>query len=335
MNGLKKITNVITSSIIILIILLPNNIYSMQKNEKPPKEVILGGELIQIEMQTNKVMVYGINNNEKLKNYDLIESITGESVKRIFNKEKIYIKSRSDIITLLLSMNNKETVTVNLIRNGNPINIDVNKKELNHSYLTEKIPYSATLTYIDIDKKNFGAVAHSLETKETKHILTKYGEIYLARLSSLQKSKKDFVGNVSGEKIYDSQGKVSFYSDYGINGKICSNEILKNKDIYKVADPEEVKKGIAYVAIKHNPNEEKKLYEIEITKVNKQCVKDINSFEFELKDKRLIKEYGGIVQGMSGCPIIQNGKIIGALSHVKTDNTKHGVGLYIKWMMED
>lgn len=335
MNLLKKITNVITSLIIFSLVLLPNNIYSMQNNEKIPKEVIIGGELLQIEMQTNKIMVYGVNDNNKLENYDLIESISGDVIKKIYNTNEIKITSRSEVVNILLNMNESDQVNLEILRDNKKINIKLSKIELNHSYLTEKIPYCATLTYIDEKQNSFGAVAHTLDSKETENILTKKGDIYLAKLNNIQKSKKEFIGNMSGEKVYDKQGKVNQFSDYGIKGQVCASQILKNKEVYKVADPKDVRTGIAYLVIKNSPNEDKIFYEIEVTKVNKQSTKDINSFEFTLKDKRLINEYGGIVQGMSGCPIIQNGKLIGALSHVKTNDTKNGVGLYIKWMMED
>ncbi|MGL5752369.1 MAG: SpoIVB peptidase S55 domain-containing protein [Paraclostridium sp.] len=336
MNLLQKITQVITSFIIIVsIILFPNNIYSMQNNEETPKEVIIGGELLQIEMATDKVMVYGISEDNKLKNYDLIESVSGPIVKKVFNKNKVYIKNRTQIISLLISMSSNETVKLNIIRNKNKINLNLNKEELNHSYLIDKIPSSATLTYIDPIKHKFGAVGHTVESNETKDIISKSGEIYLATVGVLQKSKVNYVGNIIGEKVYNCQGNVNNYDECGINGIVKSSEILKNKEIYKVAQPEEVKTGVAHVVIKHNPKEEKVFYEIKITKVNKQNIKAEKGFEFEVKDKELIKGYGGIVQGMSGAPIIQNGKIIGALSHVNQNDTVEGSGVYIKWMMED
>lgn len=335
MNLSRKITNVITSLIIFSLVLLPNNIYSMQNQEKTPKEVIIGGDLVQIEMETNKVMVYGINDGNKLKNHDLIKTISGDVIVKIYDKYKVNVNNRSEIINILLNMDKDDNINLEISRNNKILNIQLNKSELNHAYLTDKIPYCASLTYIDKDKKEFGAVAHSLETKETKNILKKSGNIYLANIDTLQKSKKKFIGNIVSNKINDKQGDIIAFSNYGIKGKICSEEILKNKEIYKVAEPQEITNGVAYLVIKHNTEKEKKFYEIEITKTNNQTIKTTNNFEFTIKDKRLIKEYGGIVQGMSGCPIVQNGKIVGALSHVKTDNTRNGVGLYIKWMMED
>lgn len=335
MNLSRKITNVITSLIIFSIVLLPNNIYSIQNNEKTPKEVIIGGELIQIEMKTNKLIVYGTNDDNILKNYDSIESISGEVVNKIYNKNKIKVNDRSQIINILLNMDDSEKINLEILREDKIINIKLNKSQLNHVYLTEKIPYCASLTYIDEEKNQFGAVAHSLESKENKNLLRQDGNMYLAKIEKLEKSKKEHVGNIMTNKVYNKQGNIIFSSKYGIKGNICSKELLKDKEKFKVADTKEINKGIAYLVIKHNQQGQKKFYEIEITKINKKTINSIESFEFTVKDKDLIVEYGGIVQGMSGCPIIQNGKLIGALSHVRTDNTKNGIGLCIKKMMED
>ena len=88
--------------------------------------------------------------------------------------------NRSEVINILLNMNDDDKITVDLIRDNRNIYVELTKSELNHSYLIEKIPYSATLTYIDENNQRFGAVAHSLENKETKNVLNYKGEIYLA-----------------------------------------------------------------------------------------------------------------------------------------------------------
>ena len=93
MNSFRKATSVITSFIIFSLILLPNNIYSMQKNEKTPKEVVIGGQLLEIEMKTNNVVVYGIELNNKLKNYDRIKSISGKIIRKVYNKNEVDINN--------------------------------------------------------------------------------------------------------------------------------------------------------------------------------------------------------------------------------------------------
>ena len=123
MNSFRKATSVITSFIIFSLILLPNNIYSMQKNEKTPKEVVIGGQLLEIEMKTNNVVVYGIELNNKLKNYDRIKSISGKIIRKVYNKNEVDINNRSEVVNILLNMNDYDKIKVNLIRDNR--NIDV------------------------------------------------------------------------------------------------------------------------------------------------------------------------------------------------------------------
>ena len=121
--------------------------------------------------------------------------------------------------------------------------------------------------------------------------------------------------------------------NHSVKGYINSKQDNKNKKIYKVANESEIKLGEAFVVMKHNENKEK-YYKINITKINK-IDKQIDSFDFKVIDDELIKKYGGITQGMSGSPIIQNDKLIGALSYVMTKDTSNGNGVYIKTMMKD
>lgn len=337
---MKKSKNINTKFkfliIFLLVILFPNNIYSMQKKEKIPYEVIVGGELLQINMDTSKLMVYMKDDTiSKLKNYDLVMSLEGDAIYRCFNKKVLKNVERKDILEIILNMKKNEKIKVIVLRDNNEKILYLNKKEINHSYFTDKIPFSASLTYINPKDGSFGAVAHYIDVYDNENILSKKGDIYLCNLFEIKKSNKEQVGNMYGEKIYCSQGKIENISEFGAKGNIKGDEILKNSDIYTVGKSEDVKVGTAHLLIQDYENKNKKSYEINITKVNKQKKPETQGFEFEIVDKKLIENYGGIVQGMSGCPIIQNGKIIGALSHVISRNTSKGVGLYIEWMMED
>ncbi|MCU9815176.1 hypothetical protein [Paraclostridium sp. AKS73] len=88
MQSSKGIKFFIFLIINMLIVLLPNDVYSMQKNQKIPQEVIIGGELLHMELNTEKVMIFGVEENLYIKNYDLIDCISGDAVKRIFNQNE-------------------------------------------------------------------------------------------------------------------------------------------------------------------------------------------------------------------------------------------------------
>lgn len=305
-----------------LIVLFPSCIHSMQKQEEIPSEVIIGGELLQINMDTKKVMYYKRDSEFKnLENFDLICKID--------NKK---IKNRNDIFNYII-YNKAKNYKVLILRNGKYENMILSKEELNPSYFTEYIPFCATLTYIDPKEKTFGAVGHNIKVNELNDIISKKGKIYLCNVVEIKKSNKCEIGSIYGKMKDKSQGNIYKVNDFGAKGKItCDN--FKDKEIYEVGKVEDVRLGHASLVINNSTEENKKFYDINITKINNQDEPSTQGFEFEVVDKEFINSYGGILQGMSGSPIIQNGKIVGALSHVLATNTKEGIGLYIEWMME-
>ncbi|CEO11129.1 stage IV sporulation protein SpoIVB [[Clostridium] sordellii] len=332
MKSSKVIKFFIFFVINILIIVFPDYCYSIQKYKNIPNEVIIGGELINLELKTNNVMLFDMNNKSKLKNYDLILSASGNVVNRVFNKNNIGIKSKKDLTSILISMKKNEKVNLDILRDQNLNKVEVTKNEIKFDNLIDKIPYTATLTYLNPVNNEFKAVAHNIEFDYNKEALSKKGCIYNANVKTITKSSKKSVGNIVGKSMDNLQGNIESINKFGVSGRLNKNMLNKKK--YRVANESEVNIGKAYIVMKHNKDEEAKLYKINITKINKNFDGNLINFEFEIKDKNLKNTYGGIVQGMSGSPIIQNNKIIGALSHVITTDTSKGVGVYIKIMMK-
>jgi len=119
-------------------------------------------------------------------------------------------------------------------------------------------------------------------------------------------------------------------TNVGIYGIYTSN--LPKKDLYEVADKEDVKIGNAKIATVLN-KEDVIFYDIEITKIDEYA--SIKNITFKITDDDLINKTGGVVQGMSGSPIIQDNKIIGAVTHVIIDNPKTGYGIFITTMLKE
>ncbi|WP_042273034.1 SpoIVB peptidase S55 domain-containing protein [Faecalimicrobium dakarense] len=335
MTKSKRIDIKIISLIIFLVaLLLPIKCYSIQNNKNIDQEVIVGGELLHINIKTEKLMFYVEDDSRfKLKKYDLITCVQGNAVKKAFNKEFINNATRKDILTLNMNMKYDENIKLKIIRNNKVKTLCLSKYDINPSYFTEEVPFSGSLTYINPKNNTFGALGHNMKVPNIPDILSKKGNIYLCKLQQIKKSNLNEVGNMYGEKICGVQGNILNINDFGLRGKIVGNEIFKNSSIYKLGDKDDISLGAAQVLIKDDKDSEKKSYDIEITKINEQNKADICGFEFKVTDKNLIENYGGIVQGMSGCPVIQNGKLIGALSHVCNDDTKQGMGVYINWMI--
>lgn len=330
----RKNTIIKISIIFLLVILFPSGSYSIQKNEKIPTQVIIGGELLQLHVKTSKLIYYSEEDkSKKFKNYDLVQKIQGKAIRKIYNQNAITDIKRQDILQIILEMKENDRVKVTILRDNKEEVLIVSKKEIHHSYFRDEIPFSASLTYINPTDKSFVAVGHGIDFNGL-NILDEQGNIYLCDSYEINKSNKNMVGNMHGDKINPSQGNISEITEFGVKGNISGEKILENNSIYEVGNIEDIKIGPAQLIIEEATTNIKKAYDIEITKLNIQEKAQTQSFDFDVQDKELIDNYGGIVQGMSGCPIIQNGKLIGALSHVNCMDTSKGTGVYIKWMME-
>ncbi|MFR2550974.1 MAG: SpoIVB peptidase S55 domain-containing protein [Clostridioides difficile] len=126
-------------------------------------------------------------------------------------------------------------------------------------------------------------------------------------------------------------GSFTENTDFGIRGQINNFDISKLKK-YKVASLDEVKLGKAQIILQDNFNKCKK-YNIEIIDIENQKHPESKSFKIKITDKKLLAQTGGIVQGMSGTPIVQDNKIIGAVSHAIENDPAVGYGVFIKWML--
>ncbi|MGL5312583.1 MAG: hypothetical protein ACRC92_04990, partial [Peptostreptococcaceae bacterium] len=190
---------VISFVVFLIVILFPGKIYSIPEKSKIPSEVIVGGELLQINMKTNKLMVHvEDDNNKKLKKFDLVESIEGNVIERLYGKNKINNVSRQSIFDIVSNMDKYETINLKVIRDEDRLNIPVNKLDINPSYFIEEIPFCASLTYINPIDNSFGAVGHNIKFSHKENIINNLGDIYLCRLCEVRKSSSNQVGSMYG-----------------------------------------------------------------------------------------------------------------------------------------
>ena len=137
---------------------------------------------------------------------------------------------------------------------------------------------------------------------------------------------------ITSTKLDNKIGNIIKNDSFGLFGKIIG-EFINNKQKYQICPKNNVKLGTAYIyTVIKGVNKEKFL--IEITSLHKQDENGQKGIEFEIKDKYLLSVAGGVYSGMSGSPIIQDNKIIGAVTHVKVDNIKQGYGLYASNMYQ-
>lgn len=297
-------------------------------------KVIVGGQNIGINIQSNGVLVVGfyqvdgksIKSNPSIEVGDYIIKVKDtdvNSINELTNAiEKNIIDSKVELTYIRNGKENKSTME--LIEQGGVFKTGL--------YVKDSITGIGTLTYIDPESKIFGALGHEIiEANSNKRIEVKTGTIFNSTITGINKSSDGNPGekkaNFKPQEVY---GTISKNTGYGLFGTY--NASLPNNTTYDVANKNEIKVGNAKILTVLNGDEIKE-YDINITKINEY--NKIKNISFEITDNELLDKAGGVVQGMSGSPIIQDNKIIGAVTHVIVDNVRTGYGIFITTMLEE
>ena len=280
--------------------------------------VIAGGENIGIELNSKGIIIvgtYSINNTNPAKEAGLQN---GDKIIKINSKDVDTIK---DMITTIENSNNNK-----LVKSEG----DIYKTGL---YVKDSITGVGTLTYIDPNTKLFGALGHEIIEKNTGQKLEiKDGKIYSSTVTGVTRSSIGSPGEKNAR--YDSSkifGNVFENTNKGIFGTYTSD--IPNKKLYAVAKDSDISTGKASIFTVVN-NDKVEEFTINIIKINNNDAVTKNIL-FEVTDKNLLDLTGGIVQGMSGSPIIQGDYIIGAVTHVVVDDPTKGYGIFITKMLEE
>lgn len=324
----KKIKNNILLTLIFTLLIIPN--YALAYSDY----IVAGGENIGIELNSKGVIIvstYEVNGINPAKEANLR---AGDKIIKINDKEVINIE---EMLKVIENSSNKSNIKITYLR-GNKTNDTILKLSKSSDniyktglYVKDSISGVGTLTFIDPNTKLFGALGHEIIEKNTGQKLEiKDGKIYSSTVTGITRSD---IGK-PGEKAarYDSSdifGDVKENTTSGIFGNYTST--IPDKKLYKVAKEDEVKTGNAtiFTVIDGNTIES---FAINILRINKSTTKNIL---FEITDSRLLKNTGGIVQGMSGSPIIQDNFIVGAVTHVVVDDPTKGYGIFITTMLEE
>ncbi|MCC8169748.1 MAG: SpoIVB peptidase [Oscillospiraceae bacterium] len=225
-------------------------------------------------------------------------------------------------------------MTLTVERNGESQNISAIPSESEDGiyrlglWVRDSTAGIGTLTYYNPENNTFAALGHGITDVDTGNILTvKSGNILPCRILSVQKSENGNPGELNGSFDGAPLGEISQNSDRGIFGTYTSPV---QSEAIPVASPSEIEKGAAYILANVDGGGVKQ-YSIEITKVSQKANKNM---VIEITDETLLSLTGGIVQGMSGAPIIQNGKLAGAITHVFVNNSAKGYGVFAENMIE-
>ena len=195
-----------------------------------------------------------------------------------------------------------------------------------------------TITYYT-EEGDFAALGHGMGNGVTKEILSvRGGDVYFADIIGIQKGKKGTPGEVKGVIYYGTSnhiGELDINCSEGIYGTLDKNDIERYKrecDIYKLGNKQEIEIGPAQII--SNVSGERRIYNIEIEYVDYLAMTSNKGMHIKIIDSDLLELTGGIVQGMSGSPIIQNGKLVGAVTHVLVNDPTRGYGIFIENMLE-
>lgn len=306
---------------LLLLAILPFNIYAYSDY------IYAGGETVGIRVNSNGVLVVGTYSLDKKNKINLQ---IGDVINTINNKS---ISSSTDFID---SIKGKSVVSVGYIRGNKEYKTDLNIVLENGVYksglyVKDSITGIGTLTYIDPQTRLFGALGHEIIEKTTGKLFnSNSGSIFESTITGITVSSRGIPGSKNARYYSDSVlGSVFENTNKGIFGNYTGK--IANKKLYKVASFNEIKTGNAKILTVLDGTKVEE-FDITIERINKG---DIKNILFEISDKNLIKKTGGIVQGMSGSPIIQDDKIIGAVTHVIIDNPIKGYGVYIGSMLEE
>lgn len=189
-----------------------------------------------------------------------------------------------------------------------------------------------TVTYYNPDDNYFAALGHGICDRDTGAMMPLgEAEIVGASISSVEKSSTGKAGSLNGYFTDKTLGTVTNNTINGIYGTIIDNSYLSG-DRFEIAEFDEIQTGDAQLFTTIN-GERPESYDLKITSIRNDDPRNNENFVIKVTDKRLLDECGGIVQGMSGSPIVQNGKLIGAVTHVFLNNPEEGYGVAAQFMV--
>jgi len=316
-----------TSILLLLFLIIPFNVFAYSEY------LIPGGENIGIELKSEGVIVVGtyqIENNNPALDAGIIK---GDIITSI---DDIKISTTEDLVSKVNASLDDE-IKIGYIRNNLNMYTNLKLYKQNNSYKTglyikDSVIGIGTLSFIDPNTKIFGALGHEIIEKTTGSIFnTKDGTIFESSVIGLIPSTNGSPGEKTA-RYYSERvnGTIFENTNKGVFGTYTKE--IPNKDLYKVAQNDEVKTGSAIIRTVLNGDEIKE-YSINIIKINNNS--KTKNILFEITDKELLNKTNGIVQGMSGSPILQDDYIVGAVTHVVIDSPNKGYGIFITHMLEE
>lgn len=305
-------------------------------------QVLVSGSAVGIYMETEGVLI--IDTGEILSESGTTEEPAKNIVKPgdyivAFNEQKV--SSKQELIEDL-SLLDGGAVTLDVKRNGETIPVSLNPvKDVQGKYklgiwVRDDTQGIGTLTFVDAQGR-YGALGHGISDVDTGELLSiQNGALYRAEILGIQKGSKGSPGELAGLIRYEPKNVIGSITTNSQNGIYGNFEADTESDLsfcrMPVAYKQELTVGPA--TIRCCIEDEVQEYEAEITKIDMNHEDTNKSFVIHVTDERLLEATGGIVQGMSGSPVLQNGKLVGAVTHVFVQDSTSGYGIFAETMLE-
>lgn len=296
-------------------------------------KVVPLGNTIGLKLYSNGVLVIGMTEIEGQKPYensgieegDLITYVNNKQVTTTEELVKCVNNSQGQIIDITYVRDGQEYVTC-----IEPIET-IDKEYKLGLWVRDGAAGIGTVTYYEPSTGKFAALGHGIVDSDTDKLISiESGEVVTTNVINIQKGEEGKPGQIKGT-VTNGQtiGEVYTNTEFGIYGKITSKNRLNiiDENSLEVATRDEIQEGEAKIILTLEDGIRKE-YSIEITKIYKNNNTDNKSMLIKVTDEKLLNLTGGIIQGMSGAPIVQNGKFIGAVTHVFINNPTEGYGVF-------
>lgn len=324
------------------------DIFNFEKDDKSSNkrkmQVYVGGYPLGFTLECEGVLIVSIGDvqtvygnvcpakDKNIKEGDILYSINGVIITSATHLHSLLNKTYQGEVDIVLKRG--QTLIKEKITPVKEVSSDMYRLGF---WIRDNAAGVGTLTYIRTDNNRFGALGHPVCDVDTGKLMpVSGGNIYRCNIIGYNKGQRGNPGELRGLFLRSGlkAGNIDNNNEYGVYGEIDESYKESLGEPVDVCFKDEVKTGKAKMLCTIDgllPKE----YDIEIVKLSHQTKSDKKSMVIKVTDKELISKTGGIVQGMSGSPILQNGKLVGAVTHVFVSDPTKGFGLYIDWMIDN
>lgn len=304
----------------------------------PKTKVIPVGNIAGVKLYTSGVLVVGMseiegNDNKKYKPYENTGIKEGDTIIKVNDKN---INSTSDLIQTV-NLSQGHDISIKYVHQQETKECSITPVKTNNSqykiglWVRDSAAGVGTVTFYDPTSKTFGALGHGITDIDTNELINiASGEFITTRILNITKGESGNPGKIQGTiENQNNIGTIGKNTRYGIYGKV-DNLASLNIDTSKEAEValrEEIQLGKAKILCSLD-NQKPQEYEIEIEKIYKDNNYDNKSMKIKVTDEKLLEKTGGIIQGMSGSPVLQNGKFVGAITHVLVNDPQEGYAVF-------